>query len=250
MSLEFHRGDPDNPAGHAILYFLNSEDGDSVLATYLIVPPIKIELAKYMPPMFASNVSLSDVDSVSAIPLPPLPEPVDSIIYLEALADSRGDDLILGGSLSPSDVERMLHSTSEAAQDYLQLYNSRLPLPDSLAQMESPSSSEGSMEDLLIPLMSDKDKLGELSKLAGSMRYAVEGNDDATVDELRSQMETLGRHLGEKFKIEELIKAALTPGILASRLSALYTERCYKLCDEDYMEVARIEDEIEKLTRS
>ena len=116
--------------------------------------------------------------------------------------------------------------------------------------MEGPSASEGSMDDLLIPLMSDKDKLGELSKLAGSMRYAVEGNDQATAEELRSQMETLGRHLGEKFRIEDLINAALTPGLLASRLSALYTERCYKLCDEDYMEVARIEDEIEKLNRS
>ena len=59
--------------------------------------------------------------------------------------------------------------------------------------------------------MSDKDKLGELSKLAGSMRYAVEGNDQATAEELRSQMENLGRHLGEKFRIEDLINAALTP---------------------------------------
>ena len=250
MSLEFQRGDPDNPVGHAILYFISAEDGESVLATYLVVPPIKIELAKYMPPMFASNVSFSDVDSVSAIPLPPMPEPVGSVPYLEALADSRGDDLTFGGSVNASDVERMLHTTSEAAQDYLRLYNSRPTLPDSLAQMEGPSASEGSMDDLLIPLMSDKDKLGELSKLAGSMRYAVEGNDQATAEELRSQMESLGRHLGEKFRIEDLINAALTPGLLASRLSALYTERCYKLCDEDYMEVARIEDEIEKLNRS
>ena len=79
MSLEFQRGDPDNPVGHAILYFISAEDGESVLATYLVVPPIKIELAKYMPPMFASNVSFSDVDSVSAIPLPPMPEPVGSV---------------------------------------------------------------------------------------------------------------------------------------------------------------------------
>ena len=119
MSLEFKRGDPDNPVGHAILYFISAEDGDSVVATYLVVPPIKIELAKYMPPMFASNVSFSDMDSVSAIPLPPMPEPVGSIPYLEALADSRGDDLTFGGSVNASDVERMLHTTSEAAQDYL-----------------------------------------------------------------------------------------------------------------------------------
>ena len=250
MTLEFQRGDPDNPAGHAILYYISSEDGESVFATYLVVPPIKIELAKYMPPMFASNVSLSDVDSVSAIPLPPVPERVESLPYLEALAESRGDDLIFGSSVNASDVERMLLNTSEAAQDYLRLYNSRPSLPEPSARIEGPPSGEADVDDLLIPLMSDKDKLGELSRLAGSMRYAVEGNDQATAEDLRFQMETLGKHLEDKFKIGELIKAALTPGILASRLSALYTERCYKLCDEDYRGVARIEEEIDKLTRS
>ena len=246
MTLDFHNGDPDNPAGHALLFFTNTEDSGSIYATYLVVPPIKIELAKYMPPMFASNVSLSDVQSVSAIPLPPVPERVENISYLEALAASRDDDLINGGSVNASDVERMLLTTSEAAQDYLRLYNSRPPIPDPVAELESPSS-EGGVDDFLIPLMSDKDKLGELSRLTGSMRYAIEGNDQTSADQLRSQMENLGRHLGEKFRIQELIKAALTPGILASRLSALYTERCYRLCEEDYLEVARIEGEIERL---
>lgn len=246
MTLDFHNGDPDNPAGHALLFFTDLEDGSSIYATYLVVPPIKIELAKYMPPMFASNVSLSDVESVSAIPLPPVPERVESVSYLEALAASRDDDLINGGSVNASEVERMLLTTSEAAQDYLRLYNSRPPLPESLVEIEAPSS-DGDMDDLLIPLMSDKDKLGELSRLAGSMRYAVEGNDQSSTDQLRSRMEALGRHLDEKFRIQELIKAALTPGILASRLSALYTERCYRLCEEDYLEVARIEGEIASL---
>ena len=246
MTLYFLKGDPDNPVGHALLYFTNTEDGGSIYATYLVVPPIKIELAKYMPPMFASNVSLSDVQSVSAIPLPPVPERVESLSHLEALAASRDDDLINGGSVNASDVERMLLATSEAAQDYLGLYNSRPPIPDPVAELESPSS-EGDADDLLIRLMSDKDKLGEISRLTGSMRYAIEGNDQTSADQLRSQMENLGRHLGEKFRIQELIKAALTPGILASRLSALYTERCYRLCEEDYLEVARIEGEIERL---
>jgi hypothetical protein len=250
MTLDFQRGDPDNPTGHAILYYIDSQDGQTVFATYLVVPPIKIELAKYMPPMFASNVSLSDVDSVSAVPLPPVPERVESLSYIQILAESREDDLVSGGLVNASDVERMLLNTSEAAQDYLRLYKSRPALPEPFPGIESPSSGEDDVDDLLIPLMSDKDKLGEISRLAGSMRYAVEGNDQATAEELRSQMETLGRHLGEKFKIAELIKAALTPGIMASRLSALYTERCYKLCDEDYLEVARIEGEIEKLTHS
>ena len=246
MTLDFHTGDPDNPTGHALLFFTNSEDAGSIYATYLVVPPIKIELAKYMPPMFASNVSLSDMDSVSAIPLPPVPERVESLSYLEALAASRDDDLISGGSVNASEVERLLLTTSEAAQDYLRLYNSRPPIPESLAELESPSE-EGDVDDLFIPLMSDKDKLGELSRLTGSMRYAIEGNDQSSADQLRSRMEALGRHLDEKFRIQELIKAALTPGILAGRLSALYTERCYRLCEEDYLEVARIEGEIDRL---
>ncbi len=249
MTLKFHRGNPDNPSGHALLFFTNSEDGRSVYATYLIVPPIKLELAKYMPPMFASTVSLSDVNTVSSmpIPLPPVPEPVESLSFLKTLAAYRGDDLIDGGSVNASEVERMLLATSEAAQDYLRLYNSRPPLPDTLPEIESASSSESNVDDLLIPLMSDKDKLGELSRLTGSMRYAVEGNDRSSADQLRSRMEALGRHLDEKFRIQELIKVALTPGILAGRLSALYTERCYCLCEEDYLEVARIEGEIERL---
>lgn len=246
MTLDFHSGDPDNPTGHALLYFTSTEDADSIYATYLVVPPIKIELAKYMPPMFASNVSLSDVDSVSAIPLPPVPEPVESLSYLEALAASRDDDLINGGAVNTSEIERMLLTTSEAAQDYLRLYNSRPPIPESLPELESPSS-DSDVDDLLIPLMSDKDKLGELSRLTGSVRYAIEGNDHASADQLRSRMEALARHLDEKFRIQELIKAALTPGILAGRLSALYTERCYRLCEEDYLEVARIEGEIDRL---
>ena len=96
--------------------------------------------------------------------------------------------------------------------------------------------------------MSDQDKLGELSKLTGSLRYAVEGNDHTMAHDIRHQMEILGKHLGEKFKIRELIEAAETPGVVASKLSALYTERCYKLCAEDYLEVARLEAEIDRLT--
>ena len=247
MSLEFQQGDPDNPTGHAILYFVSSEDGSSVYATYLVVPPIKIELAKYMPPMFASKISLSEIDNVSAIPLPPVPEQVDSLEYLQALADSRKDDLAYGGSIDTTDVERMLYGTSEAAQDYLQLYNRRPALPEPVPGVEGTPTEAGEVGDVLFPLMSDKDKLGELSKLTGSLRYAVEGNDHTMAGEIRHQMEILGNHLGEKFKIGALIEAAQTPGLVASKLSALYTERCYKLCEEDYLEVARIEGEIDKL---
>lgn len=248
MSLDFQQGIPDNPAGHAILYFTAYGDESSVYATYLIVPPIKIELAKYMPPLFASKVSLSDMENISSIPLPPVPEEVESLGYLSALAKSRGDDLVYGGVVDVSDMERMLYSTSEAARTYLEMYNKRPPIPELTALREGEESSSGDVGEVLFPLMSDRDKLGELSKLTGALKYAVEGSDHVMAGEIRHQMKILGKHLGENFKIGELIEAAQSPGIVASKLSALYTERCYKLCDEDYLEVARIEREIKKLT--
>ncbi|MFQ5934066.1 MAG: hypothetical protein ACE5KI_05430, partial [Dehalococcoidia bacterium] len=114
MALEFEIGDPNNPAGHALVYFKGEGDDSKVFATYLIVPPINIELAKYMPPMFASKVSLTEMENVSSVPLPPVPEEVESLGYLKALAQSRNDDLIYGGLVDETEVDKMLFSASEA----------------------------------------------------------------------------------------------------------------------------------------
>ena len=97
MALDFERGDSANPGGHALVYFRAYDDESKIYATYLIVPPINIELAKYMPPMFASKISMTDVANVSSIPLPPVPEQVESLDLIMALAESRNDDLIYGG---------------------------------------------------------------------------------------------------------------------------------------------------------
>ena len=57
MDLTFERGDPSRPCGHALLYFTTGSP-ERVLATYLVIPPIALNLAKYMPPMFAANLPL------------------------------------------------------------------------------------------------------------------------------------------------------------------------------------------------
>lgn len=245
MTIEFKRGDPNNPKGHGLLYFTSESDQSQVYATYLIVPPINIELAKYMPPMFASKISMTDVENVSSIPLPPVPEKVDSMGYMHALAESRGDDLLYGGTIDESEIEKMLYYTSEAAQEYLRLYNGRPSIPEPVEQLLGEPKEEAS--EVFYSLMSDKDKLSELAKFTGSLRYAVEGNDHSQAEEVLKEMEALGRYLGEKYRVGELIEAAKTPGIVASKLSQLYTERCYKLCDEDYLSVAELENEINKL---
>jgi hypothetical protein len=245
MAIDFERGDPSNPRGHALLYFISETDQSQVYATYLIVPPINIELAKYMPPMFASKVSMTDVENVSSIPLPPVPEKVDSVAYLQALAESRGDDLVHGGTVDESEVERMLYRTSEAAQDYLRLYNGRPALPEPVQELAG--ESEENVSEVFYSVMSDKDKLSELAKFTGSLRYAIEGNDSSQAEEVLKEMEGLSKHLGVKYRVDELIKAAQTPGVVGSKLSQLYTERCYKLCEEDYLAVAELEDEINRL---
>ena len=243
MALEFERGDPDNPKGHALVFFRSHTDESKVYATYLIVPPINIELAKYMPPMFASKVSMTEIDNISSIPLPPVPEEVESVGYLKALADARNDDLIDGGIIDTSEVETMLYNTSELAQNYLKLYNKQPAVSDRIGNAKS---GEG-VGEVLYSLMSDKDKLSELAKLTGSLRYSIEGNDNTRAVEISAEMDTLSRYLDEKYKVKELIGAARTAGLTASKLSQLYTERCYKLCDEDYRGVAEVESEINKL---
>ena len=55
MELTFERGDASRPAGHALLYFTTGMP-ERVLATYLVVPPVELNLAKYMPPMFAASL--------------------------------------------------------------------------------------------------------------------------------------------------------------------------------------------------
>ena len=247
MALEFEKGDADNPTGHALVYFRAYDDESKIYATYLIVPPINIALAKYMPPMFASKISLTDVENVSSIPLPPVPEQVENLSYLKALAETRNDDLIHGGLIDASEVEKMLYTTSEVAQAYLQLYNSRPPLSVSVEEGPGGEGATTEVSEVLYPLMSDKDKLSELTKLTGSLRYAVEGNDSAYAQQVRQEMENLAKYLSEKYKVGELIEAAQTPGLVASKLSKLYTERCYKLCDEDYRTVAEIEEEIDRI---
>jgi hypothetical protein len=53
--------------------------------------------------------------------------------------------------------------------------------------------------------------------------------------------------LPEKYRIEDLLEAARTPGDKGGKLAALYVDRCYRLSSEEYAETARIEAEIRAL---
>lgn len=241
MELKFERGDPTKPKGHALAYFQAGGDPSQLYATYLVVPPINIDLSRYMPSMFAAKLSLADMANISAVPLPPVPEKVDGMGYLTFLAESRDDDLVFAGSIDTGDVEAMLSAAGEAAQAYHRLYESR-------AERYEPQARPLDANELLYSLMTEKQMLGELAKLAGKLRYAVEGQDAALTREAVGEMERLARHLPEKYRVDEVIEAARLPGERGQTLSKLYIERCFKLSDEEYGALEEIDRKIRELT--
>lgn len=239
--LEFQRGDRSRPRGHALAYYRDAQAGD-IYATYLIVPPIAIDIAKYMPPMFASKVSLADMETVSAIPLPPVPEKVSGVEYLRHLAESREDDLVFLGAMNSSDVQSILVQVAEAAQEYLRTYNvylGTLPSPDPARE-----EAKESVQDVLYSLMSERDKLAELAKLIGKLRYAVDGGDARGAEDAAAEIRALGTYLSGKYRVDDLIAGAKQPGARGRHLSELYMTRCYRLSDEDYRAVEQIDGEI------
>ncbi len=249
MLLEFQRGDSSRPRGHALAYYRDAQTPGDIYATYLIVPPIAIDLAKYMPPMFATKISLADMETLSAVPLPPVPERVASLEHLRRLAESRDDDIVCLGTLSASDIQAVLTGVAEAAQAYLRAYNAYAaslpaPAPGSAPAIEE---SGASVQDVLYGLMSDRDKLAELAKLLGKLRYAVEGRDRPAIEEAAGEMGAVGAHLAAKYRVGELVTVAKLPGDRGRRLAELHVARCYKVCEEDYLAAERIDAEIREI---
>lgn len=248
MDLIFERGRSDAPAGHALVYFTSPTDG-ATLATYLVVLPISLQLTKYIPPMLAAQLPIADMTSVGAVPLPPVPEPVESREYVERLADLRRDDLIAGGRLSPTDLGRAMTLVGEVAQQYAHLYEEAVARAPSIdrSEPEPDQISEISAGDVIYNLMSEQQKLGELTKLAGQLRYAVDGGDSRQIADLAAEVERLGRHLPATYDLAAFASAAKLPGPVGQQLSRLYLDRCYKLASEDYAALAAIDRDIERL---
>ena len=249
MDLEFRRGDRERPRGHALAFF-EAPDG-RILATYLVVAPIAIDLAKYMPPMFAGQMPSRAVQDATAMPLPPLPEEIaGGVPALERLAGLREDDLIACGALDPSQVDRMLMGAAEAGQRYVALYRAWLERApeDAPAAIENAPSLD--VDEVMFSLMGDHDRVAEIAKLVGKLRYALGTGDQQLADETTGQMARVGNHLGEKYRIAQLIEAAQRPDDRGARLAELHVDRCYKLAAEEYMALGPIETEIRRLSES
>ena len=249
MELRFERGSREKPKGHALLYFNGASGPDEVWATYLVMLPISVDVSKYVPPFLMNQMGEFGPKDLSAFAFPPAPELVEGLKYLETLADMRGDDLIHAGTYNSSDVPGGMMDVSLAVQSYAELYG------DYVEGLQPPDAGETELpgglgvNEVLYGLMSDSDRLSELTKLVGKLRFAVEGGEDALATEAETDIDLLVSHLPENHKIARLIESVKAEGAMGARLASLYLQRCFHLIREDYVQLGEIEDEINALEK-
>ena len=256
MAITFEIGSSSAPKGHAIAYF---RSGSEIVATYILVLPIPMDMGKYLPPLLASQLGgmLGGMmgEGMGSFAAPPVPEKVDSIDYLRRLANARGDDLIAGGTVGGGDIAAAMAEAAEVVQEYNRLYDRSTGEQTKAGQQDLRSVGEGSssqaegegserVEHVLYGLMSDRDRLSELSKLVGTMRYATERSDKGLIEETDGSIAALEKLLPEHYWTAKVRAAAKDASPKGAQLAQLYIERCYRLMDENYGAVEEIERKI------
>ena len=244
MDLSFEQGNQDQPRGHAILYY---RAGGEILATYVVILPLTVDFAKYIPPVLAAQVKNTGLEEFSAFAIPPVPEEAQSYEFLEELARLRGDDLVFGGEVRDNDFLEAAQRVNDAVQAYAQLYQRATTGIAGRVDALEPAPSDLSVDEVMFSLMSDRDKLGELAKLVGKLQFALEGKDTRLIEETENEIRAMARYLPENYYVPRLIEmVGRSPG-RGSRLAQLYLERCYKLADQDYLGLQAVEQAIREL---
>ena len=270
MDLVFDRGDSQNPRGHALLYFRVDTEPDKVYATYVVTLPVKSDLTKYVPPFLASHLGNLPLSDLSAFAMPPVPEAVNSFEELERLSQLREDDLVYGGSMFSFDLPRMMETATEAVQVYSSLCSEALGMISTPAEGAAEAIGEELRETLeaaavpetepepepddslnvnevLFSFMSESDKLGELSRLLGRLRFAVDGAAQSEADEVGAEITVLARHLPENFKVSDLLNVAKDNSERSSQLAKLYIDRCFRLSAGDAGTATELDAQIQLL---
>jgi hypothetical protein len=248
MDFTFDQGSADAPKGHALVYFRSAQDRDECWATYIVVLPILVDVSKYVPPFLMNQMGDIGPKDLSAFAFPPAPERVSGYDYVQQLASARGDDIIYGGTMNPTDISSALMVINEAIAWYAQAYAEKT---ESDTEQELPALGEDTpgygVNEVLYELMSDKDKLGELTRLIGRLTDAVGTGDDTLTTETQSEITILAKHLPDNHEIIRLTQAARAGGDRGSKLAGLYLQRCFHLIAEEYVKLGQIEDEIQSL---
>ncbi len=272
MDLVFDRGDSQHPRGHALLYFRVDTEPDKVYATYVVTLPVKSDLTKYVPPFLASHLGNMPFSDLSAFAMPPVPEAVNSFEELERLSQLREDDLVYGGSMFSFDLPRMMETATEAVQVYSSLCSEALGMistpaegaaeaigeelretleaaavPETEPEPEPEPDDSLNVNEVLFSFMSESDKLGELSRLLGRLRFAVDGADQSEANEVGAEITVLARHLPENFKVSDLLNVAKDNSERSSQLAKLYIDRCFRLSAGDAGAATELDAQIQLL---
>lgn len=264
MALNFETGDPAAPRGHALVYFTDISDPQRVGASYIVVLPVNVDIAKYVPPFLAGQIESMGSSDMSAFSFPPAPEPLDSVEHARAIADKRHDDLLYGGAQRLDDAANLMGLVGDITVEYRALYDEYARgfagvgdgaatadelAGDAVAGDAALEDGEPEVvDDFLYGLMSESDLLNEVTNLVGKLRYALEGGDTATAEESELRIRAAGKFLPENRRANLLADAAAERGARAEQLARLYLERAYGLLREDYRAVQGVEDQIKELT--
>lgn len=215
-----------------------------------------LSLAKYLPSFLAAQLSpeeLQDTTNVPVMPIPPMLEEGSSLEQLQMLADYRDDDLCDLGIINPRDEGARMQLVAQGCQEYGQLYMNQVSTfkqsTPALPTMEDEPIALDDLDadELLVQTMNDRQRLAELTKLIGVVRYALDGKDSHLVQETQQRMQRIARQMPEKYRTSELITAATSQQASGARLAELYIERGYKLLDEEYADIPNIERAIRDL---
>lgn len=254
MQLRFELGDAQTPRGHAILFARVSGGAERYLATYCVILPIQFSIAKYLPPILASQMPLEamgqSADAVSAMPIPPMLEDVGSLADLRQLAERRGDDLCDIGTVTIGDDTHRLTFAAEASNEYGQLYGTYRQHWPQLAEAGARDATpldDLDVDEVMASILPERDRLAEMARQIGQTRYAIEGGDQGQIAKATADLQRTARSLPEKYRADQMVEAALRTDAVGPRLAGLYLQRAYKLLDEQYAEIPPIEEEIRAL---
>jgi hypothetical protein len=138
-------------------------------------------------------------------------------------------------------------AVNEVAQEYGQAYAAGLEEAGSRSSAPEEASSELGVQEVLYELMGERDKLVELAKLVGKLRFAVEGADGRLAAETEREFQALAHHLPQRYQLDRLLEVARGSSQEAAELARLYVERCYRLLDQDQAGLEAVEGRIQAL---
>lgn len=248
MDLTFDYGNPQEPRGHALAYFHHLSAPEQLFATYIVVLPIPIDIVKYVPPFLAAQAGGLTQGELSAFAFPPVPEPVEGYSHLLALAQARQDDLLACGGFNPEDVTGTLGRVNDVVQAYAQACGDYLARVRERAPISQEPEGLG-VDEVLYSLMGERDKLEELSRLIGKLRFALEGKDHRMVREAEEEVKVLARYLPQRYPVARLLEVARDPSLRGARLAQLYLEWCFSVAGGEEEQARQLEARIREMER-